>query len=921
MSSLDKQLLKNTYIKNIFDFGGITINNHFTPMTNETENITKKEASFIFKTFTDYNAPLLNVLEIGLGLGILTIIVLNSVIHNKNTTCNYFIIDDNQIAEWKSNGVKNIQNFLTEENAENITCKLINSKTINTARKYNYIIINNINDNGQLPNINFIESVFVNDTILIVIAKTHKMKLWIENIKKITGIVSVASYEDVSVFAKSNKIKGGNDNIVQTSTKYFYEKWICLNKCLTMEKNNLFLQHATAIYSSNNLCDYFQKQKQLIINHGIIYDPINNCFRQYNAQIDMELDYLNDERNKKIINWIGFRPLKGIITEQSIKPNTGMQPNNAKLSSTSANESPIYSLRILNPKTTKYQSTTNLLSKHCIRRFQNTIDEPFILKTIGIIIVGTTEIIKSKAYNIATCSVDGNEINKACIMLLHQNVDCILIINKQSLENSLENALEKSIKITDTTITDFLNDIHFDNTIIPAYPIIYANTKCILFTSIQLMQINGVGNECKTINSIIQSFLSRISYALGAILICGNEIHLPEINETETYYVDGIANCFTEHDKELYLYNNFEDGRVISIDCKNITHESAIAKHIPWCQHGWCGYDTHLMLLLAITAFKPKNIIELGTWYGASIRYILQNCQSNATVYSVDYFKNVCINGNKQESLVPEDKMFYNFIRFESIISSVESFALNNLTHASKFITMKMDIAEGVDFLHEHGVDIDMVFIDAEKKTKPLISLILKIRSYYPNAVIVGDDNVYQSVKDAVKQLKDNHRCKIIERHGSYLVLPKSITEIGETYKIYTQLQNTYKQFPYEKLYGKIHSYVYNKDIDNITNLIQSYIESNKSGELFVFVDANGKTNDGIIPSAENPLRCVSVMFMLCHAFVEFAKVIEKDKVFAKKMVKIICKCMALIDDENKIWLSSSTITPFDLLINGINFE
>ena len=45
---------------------------------------------------------------------------------------------------------------------------------------------------------------------------------------------------------------------------------------------------------------------------------------------------------------------------------------------------------------------------------------------------------------------------------------------------------------------------------------------------------------------------------------------------------------------------------------------------------------------------------------------------------------------------------------------------------------MRMDIHQAVNLCKEHGVEMDMVFIDAEKKTNRLLELLKNVIQSYP---------------------------------------------------------------------------------------------------------------------------------------------------------------------------------------------
>lgn len=111
--------------------------------------------------------------------------------------------------------------------------------------------------------------------------------------------------------------------------------------------------------------------------------------------------------------------------------------------------------------------------------------------------------------------------------------------------------------------------------------------------------------------------------------------------------------------------------------------------------------------------------------------------------------------------------MFFNFLRCESFVSSVELMQLKQ----SRVCVVAMDIHESVQVLKAFGVPVDMVFIDAEKKRNPLISLIKNIRATFPDAVIVGDDYIFPTVRDALEVIRRQGN-EVIAREESYMIIP-----------------------------------------------------------------------------------------------------------------------------------------------------
>lgn len=107
------KFINNDFIYKIFYDYGFTLNKKFIPLDS---NINVFEACFISLLINIYikkykNKNKLNILEIGLAFGTSALIIINQLIQYKYAK-SYDIIDPNQTIQWKSTGIKNINNFL-----------------------------------------------------------------------------------------------------------------------------------------------------------------------------------------------------------------------------------------------------------------------------------------------------------------------------------------------------------------------------------------------------------------------------------------------------------------------------------------------------------------------------------------------------------------------------------------------------------------------------------------------------------------------------------------------------------------------------------------------------------------------------------------------------------------------------------------
>jgi hypothetical protein len=148
----------------------------------------------------------------------------------------------------------------------------------------------------------------------------------------------------------------------------------------------------------------------------------------------------------------------------------------------------------------------------------------------------------------------------------------------------------------------------------------------------------------------------------------------------------------------------------------------------------------------------------------------MEQAPANSIIFCVDNFKNNAIYSELHPQLVPEDRMFFNFLRYECFVAGIEATGVRLNGKPLSLYVVKMDIHQSISYLHSLGVPVDMVFIDAEKKTHPLQNLIRNVRTSYPSAVIVGDDHVFNSVKEAIRSV--NPPSCVMTRPESYMILP-----------------------------------------------------------------------------------------------------------------------------------------------------
>lgn len=110
--------------------------------------------------------------------------------------------------------------------------------------------------------------------------------------------------------------------------------------------------------------------------------------------------------------------------------------------------------------------------------------------------------------------------------------------------------------------------------------------------------------------------------------------------------------------------------------------------------HGWF-LETHIAVFSAILSSKTKVIIELGSWYGASTKWLAEN--TDAVVFAIDLWDDSFIladnhyMGSKLETMLREHPLYPTF--------------LANTWHLKdRIVPLRMSTVDGLNFLHKRGV-------------------------------------------------------------------------------------------------------------------------------------------------------------------------------------------------------------------------
>lgn len=191
--------------------------------------------------------------------------------------------------------------------------------------------------------------------------------------------------------------------------------------------------------------------------------------------------------------------------------------------------------------------------------------------------------------------------------------------------------------------------------------------------------------------------------------------------------------------------------------------------------HGWF-LDTHIRVFEALLRDRsPSIILELGSWYGASTRWLAERCP-DATVYAVDLWSD--------DFILDEQRDHYSTMGNNKLKRMLKSHPLwptfvANLWDMKNVVPLRMRTDDGVKALSEAGLMPDLVYVDADHHYQPAKDDIVQSLTHFPDAIIVGDDyGHYDSVRRAVTEaaLQFNKVVHVDQNHCWALARIDSIT-------------------------------------------------------------------------------------------------------------------------------------------------
>jgi cephalosporin hydroxylase len=167
---------------------------------------------------------------------------------------------------------------------------------------------------------------------------------------------------------------------------------------------------------------------------------------------------------------------------------------------------------------------------------------------------------------------------------------------------------------------------------------------------------------------------------------------------------------------------NFQEFK--NLYCSSTPNKEWMTENI----QGW--NSTSPALLYALDQAKPKTIVEVGTWLGASAIFMAENSQ--AEIIAVDTYlasNEILWREKNVEDLVNNFSKIY-----DQFCANITFKNLNN-----RISPLPMTSSSAAELFQKQGIRIDMAYIDAGHREREVYA---DLQDWWPivDKVLVGDD-------------------------------------------------------------------------------------------------------------------------------------------------------------------------------------
>jgi predicted O-methyltransferase YrrM len=404
----------------------------------------------------------------------------------------------------------------------------------------------------------------------------------------------------------------------------------------------------------------------------------------------------------------------------------------------------VYRIRILHPDTLPHATTTAIGEAWLPRRLPDAVPS-----RVRVVVVGAQEegaavapevLVGGDAPTHTECTwtgqADGRSVNRALWDAVRADSDVVVVVSAKRAQSAAPIVLDPFV---------------------PAYACLPEPEVCVM-TPLHVLECNGVDDRAGSWAESRESLLRRSGASSGAVVLAeGVPTPPPSAASTVRGIGQGGMNVLAE-DPWVRM-----DGRAIDVT------SSHLGRHGAPCYHNWLSYETDAVLTAALRTLRPRIVLELGAWYGASTRRIRRECP-DALILTADWFKDAAVSDfDRAGDRGPIDRFYFQHQRLHSFARTMhdEEEALG-IAGRGRVVVFRGDIYDAVEQVARIPCQPDLVFIDCEKKTRQLRQLLDRLADLFPRATIVGDDLIADSVQRAVSGLPRTH----VWRHA-YVRLPQ----------------------------------------------------------------------------------------------------------------------------------------------------
>lgn len=153
----------------------------------------------------------------------------------------------------------------------------------------------------------------------------------------------------------------------------------------------------------------------------------------------------------------------------------------------------------------------------------------------------------------------------------------------------------------------------------------------------------------------------------------------------------------------------------------------------------WMGHNHKFVFDKFLKNKGFKIVLELGTWMGGSAKYML-GCDPEITIICCDNWL-----GSLEHHLNEKERAW--------LPTLYETFLANCYGWKDRIIPLRMDSYCGIQLVKEYNIQPYLIYIDAAHDYKTVKRDLEECLCLFPNAIIVGDDWLWEEVRKAVQEV------------------------------------------------------------------------------------------------------------------------------------------------------------------------